>query len=163
MFLNGGFVVIAVVLPFISTYQYYVSAHKPPKKQPVKNGVYEVAVFSVNNHPVPLAIDDSMRWHDVIFQDGLGSIKTADSAFRQRYKRGYFYYSADSATHTLGFKKMTGDSLFIVNLHYDLPDSNTVRLWGLRRNDSLYVELKRTNRHFQLAEKQFHWLTEYNR
>jgi len=158
-----GFVVIAVVLPFISTYQYYVSARQAPKKQPVKNGVYEVAVFSVNNHPVPLSIADSMRWHDVIFQGGLGSIKTADSAFRQRYKRGYFYYSADSATHTLGFKKMMGDSVFIVNLHYDLPDSNTVRLWGLRRNDSLYVELKRTNRHFQLAEKQFHWLTEYNR
>jgi len=26
--------------------------------------------------------------------------------------------------------------------------------------DSLHVELKRTNRHFQLAERQFHWLTE---
>lgn len=161
--LKLGFFIIAVVLPFQNTYRYYQSAHQPPQKQPVKNGVYEVAVYNINNHPVPLSIADTMRWQDVILQDGLGSIKTADSAFRQRYKRGYFYYSADSAAHTLGFKKMKDDSTFIVNLHYDVPDSSTIRLWGLQRSDSLYVELKRTNRHFQLAEKQFHWLTEYNR
>jgi hypothetical protein len=38
-----------------------------------------------------------------------------------------------------------------------------IRLWGKIRNDSIYAELKRSNRHFQLAEKQFHWLSEYNR
>ncbi len=161
--LKLGFVVIAVILPFKDIYKFYQTTQQAPPKQSVKNGVYEVAVFNVNNHAVPLSIADTMRWQDVILQDGLGSIKTADSAFRQRYKRGYFYYSADSATHTLGFKKAKGDSTFILNMRYDVPDSSTIRLWGLQRNDSLYVELKRTNRHFQLAEKQFHWLTEYNR
>ena len=29
--------------------------------------------------------------------------------------------------------------------------------------DSLYVQLVRSPRHFQLAERQFHWLSEYNR
>ena len=158
-----AFVAVAIVMPFINSYQRYTEGNQPPKKQPVNNGVYEVAVFSVNGHPQPLAIADTMRWHDVILQDGLGSIKTADTAFRQRYKRGYFVYALDSATHTLGFKKTQADSTFIIKFKYDLPDSNSIRLWGLQRSDSLYVELKRIPRRFQLAERQFHWLTEYNR
>lgn len=161
--LKIAFIIIAVVLQFVNNYQYYQSAHQPPKKQPVKNGVYEVAVYAVNNHPIPLALSDTLRWQDCIFEDGTGSIKTADSAFRHRYQRAYFYYSADSIKHTIGFKSYEQDSTYILNMRYDVPDTNTIRLWGLQRNDSLYVELKRTNRHFQLAEKQFHWLSEHNR
>jgi hypothetical protein len=70
---------------------------------------------------------------------------------------------ADSAEPVLHFKKQKGDSLSILSFRYALPDTNTIRLWGMRGGDSLYVELKRTNRHFQLAEKQFHWLSEANR
>lgn len=39
---------------------------------------------------------------------------------------------------------------------FNMPDSSTIHLWGLYHNDSLYVELKKLNRHFQLAEKQFY-------
>ena len=55
------------------------------------------------------------------------------------------------------------DSTYLFNMRYELPDSSTVRLWAAIRSDSLYVELVRSNRHFQLAERQFHWLSEYNR
>jgi hypothetical protein len=48
-------------------------------------------------------------------------------------------------------------------MRYEVPDTNTIRFWTKVRNDSLFVELTRTNRHFQLAERQFHWLSEYNR
>jgi hypothetical protein len=53
------------------------------------------------------------------------------------------------------------DSLF--TLQFDHPDSNSLRLWGQIRKDSVYVVMKKNNRHFQLSEKQFHWLSEYNR
>jgi hypothetical protein len=51
----------------------------------------------------------------------------------------------------------------MIRFRFFEPDTNTLRLWGKQQQDSLYVELKRTQRHFQLAEKQFHWLSEYNR
>lgn len=55
------------------------------------------------------------------------------------------------------------ESLPLFKLTYEIPDSNTIRLYGMIRKDSMFAELKRTSRHFQLAERQFHWLSEYNR
>jgi hypothetical protein len=158
-----GFIIIAVILPFKSDLQYYKSAHKTPAKQPIKNGMYAVTTFALNKDTLPENGVDSMRWHDLIFENGGGSILTSDTAFHHRYNRAYFGYALDSATHTLGFRKSYNDSLFMIKFRFDEPDTSTIRLWGKQRNDSLYIVLKRTNRHFQLAEKQFHWLSEYNR
>lgn len=157
------FIVVAIGLQFYYNFNYYSESHKTPGKQPVKNGIYAVTVFNVNNQNVPLAYTDSLSWRDVIFEDGLGSVKTTDTSFRQRYKRGYFYYKADSATRSLQFRKQAADSLAFITLNYSTPDENTILLWGKQRNDSLHITLKRTNRHFQLAERQFHWLSEHNR
>ena len=55
------------------------------------------------------------------------------------------------------------DSTWMFSMRYEMPDSNTIKFWTKIRNDSVYVEMVKTNRHFQLAEKQFHWLSEYNR
>jgi hypothetical protein len=55
------------------------------------------------------------------------------------------------------------DSVPLFTMRYEMPDSATIRLWTRIRGDSVYAELVRTNRHFQLAERQFHWLSEYNR
>lgn len=152
-----------IIQPFIDSYDGYKTSHATPKKQPVPNGIYDVAVYKINNQDHPAALTDTARWHNVIFENGLGSIKAADTAFRQRYARSYFVYTLDSATHTLLFKKTQQDSLPITRFTFDMPDSSTIRLWGLRKSDSLYVELKKLNHHFQLAEKQFHWLSEANR
>ncbi len=161
--LKCAFIIFAFIMPIFSNRQYYQSTHAQPAKQAIKNGVYEVAVYSVNKKEIPLSIADTLRWHDFILEDGTGSIKTADAAFRQRYKRGYFIYGTDSIKHLLNIKKLADDSLWMASFRYELPDNKTVKLWGKLRNDSLYIELKKTNRHFQLAEKQFHWLSEHNR
>ena len=161
--LKGVFVVIAVILPLKNYYDYYKSANAPAAKQPIKNGVYTVTAFVVNQDSAALSPTDSLRWRDLIFEDGTGSMQTSDTAFRHRYNRAYFSYMLDSASHTLGFKKRYDDSLPMIRFRFSEPDTNTIRLWGKQKQDSLYVELKRTNRHFQLAEKQFHWLSEYNR
>jgi len=55
------------------------------------------------------------------------------------------------------------DSTYLFTMRYEVPDSDIVRLMAKVRGDSLYVELVRTNRQFQLAERQFHWISEYNR
>ena len=158
------FIVIAVGLQFYNTNNYYKQAFQPDVKQPINQGVYTVETFAVNSDTIPVSLTDSIRWQDVIFDKGsMGSIKTSDTAFRQRYKRAYFYYSFDSTGTHLDFKKFQSDSLFIASFGFQLPDSNTVFLRGKIRNDSVYISLKRTDRHFQLAEKQFHWLSEANR
>jgi hypothetical protein len=48
-------------------------------------------------------------------------------------------------------------------MRYEIPDSTTIKMWGKKRGDSLFVELKKSKRHFQLAEKQIHWISEANR
>lgn len=52
-------------------------------------------------------------------------------------------------------RSVTNAETPLFTMKYELPDANTMRLWTKIRNDSLYVELVRSKRHFQLAERQF--------
>jgi len=163
--LKLGFVYLMVILQTQNTWSYYKEVHSRTEIHPIKDGVYEVSKFVVNHDTIPYSYADSLRWKDVIFDKGDGSIKTTDTIFRQLYRRGYFKYKTDTLNKTIAFTKTNWlmQSLPLFNLTYEIPDSNTIRLYGMIRNDSMYAELKRTSRHFQLAERQFHWLSEYNR
>ncbi len=104
-----------------------------------------------------------MSWKDFIFEKGgFGSISTSDSLFIQRYQRGYFSYLADSVRQVILFRRYR-DTTPLFELQYKIPDDRTIDLWGKIRDDSVYFELVRTDRHFQLTEKQFHWISEANR
>lgn len=155
-------ILVALVMPFIDTYG-RAGYNTGGEKQPVKNGIYTVSSFRINGQEQPPAVTDTLRWQDVIFENGMGSVKSGDTTFRQRYKRGYFAYSLDSLTNKLGFKKTFDDPKYLMEFEYATPDTNTILLSGLKGKDSLHVELKRIKRHFQLDERQFHWLSEQNR
>jgi len=102
----------------------------------------------------------------IIDNSGAGSINTADQLFWQRYRRGYFRYKPNLSDRTVAVWKTSAaprDSTFLFHMNYDLPDSNTIRFHTAIRGDSIHVELVRVPRHFQLTERQFHWLSEYNR
>lgn len=132
--------------------------------KPLQSGVYDVSTFVLNRDTLPPLLTDTLRWQDVIVEkNGMASVKTSDTLFRRRYGRSYFFYSPDTVKQTMVWRKFPDDSLSIASMAYQVPDENTVLLWGKKGPDSLYVELKRSNRHFQLAEKQFHWLSEANR
>lgn len=149
---------------FYQTYDYYKEFHSYTAHKIFKNEVYHVSKFVVNKDTIPALVTDTLRWQDVIFEvNGMGSIKTQDTSFRIRYGRGYFNFTVDSIQPVINFKRFANDSTVILSMNYNIPDSNTIQLWGKQRNDSLFVELKKSNRHFQLAEKQFHWLSEANR
>lgn len=162
--LKIAFLVIAVVLPFFNDVKYYKTQHTETNVAPLKKGIYDIPVFVVNHDSVPALVSDSLRWQDIVFDNaGSGSVHSTDTAFRQRYRRGYFMYAVDSVKQLITIKKTTADSIPIVTFHFQLPNDSTVLLWGKRKNDSLFLTLKLSPRHFQLAEKQFHWLSEYNR
>jgi hypothetical protein len=134
---------------------------------PIPKGIYDVKVFALNRDTLLVAasMTDSLRWKDIIFEDGSGSVNTTDTLFQQRYRRGYFNYLVNDSLKTLVFNRpgWTGARDSVLTFRYDMPDSIHIRLWGRLRNDSLYLELEKSKRHFQLTERQFHWLSEYNR
>lgn len=164
--LKLAFIVLVVFLPFKNSYKQWRETKKPTNVGPIKPGVYEVKTFVLNGDTIPFSNDGKLRWKDVIFDNNSGgSIGSADTMFRQRYGRGYFIFSIDSTKQNLDIIKRNVDfSTFpLGTLHFDLPDSNTVILSGMLRKDSVYALLVKTDRHFQLTERQFHWLSEYNR
>ena len=139
---------------------------KMTELHPIREGVYNVTRYVLNRDTIPLSYNNPMRWTDIIFErGGSGSINTEDTMFRQRYRRGYFNYAVDTTRKTIEFTKrlVTGEQPFLFKLNYEIPDSNTIILTGLVRKDSLYAMLKKYDRPFQLTERQFHWLSEYNR
>lgn len=157
------FIAVAVGWMFYNTWDRYKQTNAVVPEGPIKRGVYDVETYVLNKDTIPALITDTIRWQDLIIENGFGSIKSSDSLFRQRYRRAYFNYTLDSASQTIRFTKSFADTTPIVSFRYEIPDSNSVRLWGKLRNDSLFVVLRRSKRHFQLAERQFHWLSESNR
>lgn len=161
--LKFGFLIV-IVMQFLDTGKEYKNYMNQKQVKPIKHGMYDVAVYAINKDTLPPLITDTLRWQDVVFDiGGIGSLKTDDTLFQQRYNRAYFVFVTDTISQTLIFRKSEQDNTPLLSLHYLLPDSSTILLWGKRQNDSLYVELKKSNRHFQLAERQFHWLSEANR
>ncbi|HEX8331358.1 MAG TPA: hypothetical protein VF622_01980 [Segetibacter sp.] len=157
-------IVLFVGLPFYTSWERYQATSNTPEPRPFKSGVYDVITYAVNRDTILPLITDTIRWQDFIFEKGgMGSVKSDDTLFRKRYNRGYFSFIVDSAMSTISFKKFNFDTSYFMKMRYDMSDSNTIRMWGKQRNDSLYVELRKSKRHFQLAEKQFHWISEANR
>lgn len=159
-------ILLILVLPLQSSWsRYRTLMHQAPSK-PFPAGVYDVRRYVRNGDTIPALLADTLRWRDVIFDnDQQGSINTTDPVFWQRYHRGYFRYKADTIKRTVAVWKTSTalDSTFLFTMRYEMPDTNTIRLWTRVRGDSVFADLVRNNRHFQLAERQFHWLSEYNR
>lgn len=154
-------------LPLQRGWNSYQAAQAPPPPGPFTPGVYDVTRFAVNGVEVPATSGDTLRWKDVIIDSrGAGSVNTSDQVFWQRYRRGYFRYRPDTTAGLAAVWKTSAiprDSTFLFTMRYEVPDSTRIRLATVIRGDSVHVELLRVPRHFQLAERQFHWLSEYNR
>jgi hypothetical protein len=145
----------------------YLALKAPPAAGPFKPGVYDVTRFVVNGKEVPYTSGDTIRWKDVIIDNAAGgSVNTLDDVFWKRYRRGYFRYKPDTAAKTMAVWKISAiprDSTFLFTMRYEVPDTATIRFVTKIRNDSVRVDLARVPRHFQLTERQFHWISEYNR
>lgn len=158
------FIVLFVAYPFYDSWNRYNMVKNQVDLKPIKSGIYDVKTFVRNHDTIPPSLTDTLYWKDIIFdKGGIGSVNTTDTLFRQRYRRGYFSYQPDTLTQTIVVKKMPADTAPLFIMRYEIPDSATIRLWTAISGDSLYLELIRSKRHFQLAERQFHWLSEANR
>jgi hypothetical protein len=156
-----------LVVRFNDGWSGFQSLRHPPKSGPFAAGMYDVRRYVVNHDTIPAARGDTLRWKDVIIDNnGAGSVNTSDGVFWRRYGRGYFRYRPDTAARTVAVWKTSTiprDSTFLFAMSYEVPDTATIRFHTVLRGDSVHVELVRVARHFQLAEGQFHWVSEYNR
>jgi len=154
-------------LPVKRGWASYQTVNAPANPGPFKQGVYEVRHYIVNGDTIPAASTDTLRWRDLIIDNARqGSVSTRDGVFWQRYRRGYFRYRPDTIQHLVSVWKtstMPRDSTFLFTMRYEVPDTSMIRFHTRIRDDSVHVELVRVPRHFQLTERQFHWLSEYNR
>lgn len=158
------FIILFMILPFYNTWNRYKMVSSQTDVKPIKSGVYDITTFVRNRDTIPLLARDTLLWKDMIFdKGGMGSVNSTDTLFRQRYRRGYFYYQPDTLTKTIAIKYTPADTTALFTMQYEMPSPETMHLWTVIRGDSLYLELVKSNRHFQLAEKQFHWLSEANR
>jgi hypothetical protein len=156
-----------LIFPVKNGWQRYKAFNAPAAPGAFAPGFYDVRRYVVNHDTIAASSGDTLRWRDVVIDNaGAGSVNTSDQVFWQRYRRGYFRYKPNPTTHTAAVWKTSTiprDSTFLFTMRYEVPDSATVRLHTVIRGDSVHVELVRVPRHFQLAERQFHWLSEYNR
>ena len=162
--LKAVFIFIAVGMLLYNTWNRYKMVRAQADLPPIRSGIYDVTTFAVNGDTIPERNTDTLRWRDIVFdKGGLGSVGSTDTLFLQRYRRGYFTYQPDSANQLITFTKSRFDTTTLVRFRYEMPAPDRMQLRTVLRGDSLYVELVRSKRHFQLAERQFHWLSEANR
>jgi hypothetical protein len=161
--LKSAFFLVIMAIPFYQAYDSYQQEKNEADSKPIPSGIYDVPVFVRNHDTIPPLLTDTLRWQNLIMEKGnFGSVGSKDSQFRQRYGRGYFSIKEDSTSKQLEFRKNASDSLPLAKFKYRFADSSFY-LWGKFQNDSLHLVLKKSKRHFQLSENQFHWLSEANR
>ena len=161
--LKVAFIIAFVVLGFYQSWDWYQQT-QTTEKQIITQGVYSIKTFKKNNEIMLVAANDSLAWKDFIFdKSGSGSINTSDPMFWEKYHRGYFAYVPDAKTKTIAFKITLADTTNLFTMKYKIIDSKTIQMEGKVRKDTLYFELTRNEKQFQLAERQFHWISEANR
>ncbi|NNT72970.1 hypothetical protein HKT18_12140 [Flavobacterium sp. IMCC34852] len=158
---------IILVFGVFSTYQsweYKQEFSKSKIQKPIEPGVYYTTSFKKNNVEIPISLSDDKLWKDFIFQDdSRGSILTSDTLFRQAYNRGYFSYQVKPKENKLIFTKLRNDKEILFESQYKVINPKSIQISTKIKNDSLVFTLEKSNRNFQLMEKQFHWISEANR
>ncbi|RZJ66136.1 MAG: hypothetical protein EOO50_10745 [Flavobacterium sp.] len=145
------------------TFNMYSDYHK--SDEPFAKGVFETHVLIKNNDTIPVLANDSLVWKDIIF-DGAesGSIDSQDTILRLRYGRGYFLYKNDSVKNVLhAFKFNDGDSIAMFDLKYKILNKDSIEFRTKLHGDSLKLLSVKTKHKFQLANREFHWISERNR
>jgi hypothetical protein len=153
------------IMEFYNDAKIYSKMHNQVQIAPVTPGIYNVTSFIVNGDTIPPLITDSHRWQKVLFNDAdnNGYVIPYDTIFRKRVDLGFFTYLVDTTKHEIKFTKSQnsdGESYSSFLMKYELPDSNTIRLSGVIRKDSVLAILKNTHRHFILTDTKMQWLKE---
>ncbi|HJW29458.1 MAG TPA: hypothetical protein VJ508_09410, partial [Saprospiraceae bacterium] len=153
------FILLFALLPLWGSWKEYHQEQEGRQYSTFIPAWYKVTQFVMNHDTLTAA--DSLRWQDIIFDNAFaGSIQGHYPSFRPRYGREYFTMQPDTIKKEIRFLAHFGDTTGLFTLSYLQPDLDHLILQGKMKSDTVYMELIRNTHHFQLADKQFHWLTE---
>jgi len=169
----------AFVLLFVFIYAaraYSDDPYKVPQAPGLSGaaGIYNVKTFVINRDTLPYSASDPLRWKDVVFEKwatlSVRSLRPVQLAPSQgegvprndREKtyelegsagRHYYHYGIDSLKQVLVLHNKNPRTPEQLILHYERPDTNTIRLRGLNENrDSIWVTLEKIPRKYLLVE-----------
>jgi hypothetical protein len=148
---KASFVGITIIRFVYTTHERFTDLQSATSPKPIKAGIYDVAVYTKENETISEQEASYVRWSNMVFEKGQGSVDSSDTLFWQRYGRGYFTYKTDTINKLVKFYRPSlQDTIQSFDLHYQILDSTTFQLWGKIRNESVAIELKKTARTFQL-------------
>lgn len=160
---KAAFVLIFVGWNIFDCFNWYNETHTN-EAEIIPRGLYTIKTFKKNHQNIMIDHTDTLVWKDFVFdREKMGSIKTKDTTFLNKYGRAYFIYDVDKSKQTINFKEGSKDSVGVFKMKYKLIDKKTLQLEGVFKKDTLFYELVRNEKMFPLAEKQFHWISEANR
>ena len=170
-----------IIFPVKDYFGYKKTSEERSKAKSKISGVYDVVSFVANKDT--LSMENPLRWNELIIGDRMieGVRLRGDSI-------AFLYVSVDkkeiivSENQTDLFAKMQEihneqginiwdskmDSILIgrqieSSLNFELPDSATLKLRGIIKNDSVFITAKRKPidiKNFRLMKSRFHWITE---
>lgn len=169
-----------IIFPFKHYWDHRKSLDTPNAKSKI-SGVYDVDTFIVNNDT--LSNENPLRWNQIVIGD-----RMTEAVRLKGDSIAFVYVSVDkkeifvTEDQTDLFKKMQEihneqginiwdskmDSILIARhienrLGFELPDSTTLKLKGIIKNDSVFIIAKRKTidiKNFRLKKRGFHWINE---
>jgi hypothetical protein len=158
------FFILFMLLPSWESWSRYQRILQINTDIPSYVGYYDLNNSLLNGDSVVAKHDNLHFWKNLVLDKGnIGSVQSADTIFNQRYGRGYFGYSIDSLSQQISFTRSAFDTTRLFTLKYKFSDSVRLQLWGKVHDDSVNYNFIKSKRHFQLTERQFHWISEANR
>jgi hypothetical protein len=150
-------IILFVIFPIYSEYGYYTEVNDPLTLKPVEPGIYDISLSKTGDN----SVSNLIGWSEIAFDiNGVGSLDKIDSNFLVRYNRSYFRFQPDTTKHVIQFKKFVTDTTCILSLNYKEVDNGRLKLWGIYKTDTLSLEIKKSDRIFQLTQETFQWLSE---
>jgi len=159
------FIYLAVISVFIDTVERKKNWKAQFSNMVFEPGLYDITNFKLKKDTTMIVESDSVRWRNLVFDtNSFGTVATDDTAFlsSRRYHRSFFRYKIDTAQKTFDMTWGGSQRSYAAAFHYEFGDSS-VLFRGRKNNDSIYFALRKNPHQFQLAERQFHWLSEANR
>jgi len=169
-----------IIFPVMDYFGYKKSSEQRGKAKSEISGVYDVVSFVVNKDT--LSNENPLRWNQLVIGD-----KMIEAVRLRGDSIAFVYVSVDKKEIIVSgdqadlqakmqeiyneqgidiYPKM--DSILIArqiesSLRFDFPDSTTLKLKGMIKNDSVFVTARRKPidiKNFRLMKRRFHWITE---
>jgi len=168
------------ILPVRDYFGYQKNAEERGKAKSEISGVYDVDTFVTNKDT--LSNDNPLRWKQIVIGD-----KMVEAVRFRGDSIAFLYVSVNTKEIIVSgdqkdlYTKMQEiyneqginiypkmDSILIArqiesSLRFEFLDSNTLKLKGIIKNDSVFITAKRKPidiKNFRLMKRRFHWITE---